>query len=128
MRFHYGFPIIVVLTSVVLAESEIPTTMPAESAQETVACSLSPQQLAERRQELIPGLFARAEKTEDLPDGIRFRFANKPGLLPDLAKLMESEQACCSFLRFELRTEAGGGPITFDVLGPQGTAEMLRKL
>ena len=83
---------------------------------------------AARRQELIPGLFARAEKTEDLPNGIRFHFANKRGLLPDLAKLIESEQDCCSFLRFELKTEAGAGPITFDVLGPEGTADMLRKL
>ena len=31
-------------------------------------------------------------------------------------------------VRFELKTEAGAGPITFDVLGPEGTADMLRKL
>ena len=93
-----------------------------------VSCSLSPDELAVRRQELISGLRERAEQVTDIPNGIRLRFARKPGLLADLARVMEREQDCCSFLRFDLKAEPNAGPVTFEVTGPRGTAEMLRKL
>ena len=92
------------------------------------ACKLSPAELAARRQQLIPGLFERAEKVSDIPNGLRFHFICNPGLLADLARIMEQEQDCCSFLRIQLTMEASEGPVTFDVTGPAGTAEMLRKL
>jgi hypothetical protein len=92
------------------------------------SCKLSPAQLAARRHELIPGLFQRADKVEDIPTGVRFHFAGKPGLLTDLARIMDQEQDCCSFLRIQLTMEASEGPITFDVTGPEGTGDMLRKL
>jgi hypothetical protein len=97
-----------------------PTTAP--------ACSLSPKELAARRHELIPGLFARADKVSDIPGGLRFNFAADPKLLPDLARVIGQEQDCCSFLRFQLTTEPGAGGIMLDVTGPDGTGEMLRKL
>jgi hypothetical protein len=91
-------------------------------------CKLSPAELAARRQQLIPGLFKRAQSVEDIPDGLRFHFVSKPGLLADLARIMEQERDCCSFLRFQLTMEPNEGPVTFDVTGPDGTAAMLRKL
>lgn len=102
----------------------MPEPKPAAGA----SCKLSPAQLAAQRHELIPGLFKRAEKVEDIPNGLRFTFASKPGLLADLAKIMDREQDCCSFLRIQLTMEPSEGPITFEVTGPEGTAEMLRKL
>lgn len=92
------------------------------------ACKLSPEQLAARRQALIPGLFERAEEVSDIPDGLRFRFANQPGLLADLSRVMEREQDCCSFLRFQLTLEPNAGPVSFEVTGPGGTGATLRKL
>ena len=90
--------------------------------------ALSPAELAARRQKLIPGLFNRAKKVEDIPNGLRFTFAGKPGLLADLARIMDQERDCCSFLRISVTTEPREGPVTFEVTGPKGTAEMLRKL
>ncbi len=92
------------------------------------SCNLTPEQLAARRHELIPGLFNRAEQVRDIPNGLSFRFAGRPGLLADLARVIEQEQDCCSFLRFELKAEPNAGPVTFDVTGPAGTGDMLRKL
>lgn len=103
-----------------------PATMPAVATGES--CKLSPDELAARRKELIPGLFTRAEKVTDIPNGLRFQFANAPRLLSDLSHVIEHEQDCCSFLEFPLTTTANAGPVTFDVTGPAGTGEMLRKL
>jgi hypothetical protein len=126
MRF-----IIVVIAGVVaftlchglLAENpKMATTQPADS------CNLSPEQLAARRHELIPGLFKRAKEVSDIENGLRFRFDGEAGLLTDLVKVIEQEQDCCSFLRFQLTTEPHAGSVTLEVTGPKGTGGMLRKL
>ncbi|MGH7215531.1 MAG: hypothetical protein ACREIT_12265 [Tepidisphaeraceae bacterium] len=103
-----------------------PSTMPATRSSES--CSLSPEQLAARRQQLIPGLFERAREVTDIENGLRFRFDGKAGLLTDLVKVIEQERDCCSFLRFQLTAESHAGAVTLDVTGPEGTGEMLRKL
>jgi hypothetical protein len=92
------------------------------------ACGLSPEQLQQRRQVLIPGLLKCADQVTDLDDGFRLRFAYRDGLLAELARVIEQEQTCCSFLRFRLSIEPSAGPITFEVTGPPGTREMLRSL
>jgi len=43
-------------------------------------------------------------------------------LLPGLVR------QCCQFLRFDLVVEAGLGPVTLTLSGPEGTADMLRSL
>jgi len=100
----------------------------AESEHPPIACTLTPGELNSRRAQLIPGLIERAEQVSDLENGLRLRFASSPGLLADLAGIIDSERTCCSFLRFRVTAEPGTGPVTFDVTGPPGTREMLRSL
>jgi len=95
---------------------------------EPLACTLSPEELASRRDELLPGLVRRAVAREDLENGMRLRFESTDGLLAELAKAIEQERACCAFLRFAIGIEPEGGPIVVDVTGPPGTRELLRSL
>ena len=101
---------------------------PSAAAPGPPACSLNPEDLKARRDELLPGLFDRAESVTEIAHGIRLRFDLEPGLLTDIAELMEKEQACCSFLRFRLMTTEGGGPVSLEVRGPRGTTKLLRML
>lgn len=93
-----------------------------------IVCTLTPEQLQDEREGLIPGLLARAAEVTDLQNGLRLKFLSAPGLLTDLARMMEQERGCCRFLRFELLTDPGLGAITLEVTGPPGTREMLRSL
>ena len=93
-----------------------------------VACTLTAAELEARRQGLIPGLIGKALEVSDLPNGLRLRFKPEAGLLPELARVMETERECCRFLKFELKADPGAGPVTLEVTGPAGTAEMLRSL
>jgi hypothetical protein len=95
---------------------------------EPIVCTLTPEQLREKRDDLLPGLVKRADKVSNLSNGVRLRFTPAPGLLADLARVVDEERTCCRFLRFHIAVEPGGGPITFDVTGPPGTREMLRAL
>jgi hypothetical protein len=98
------------------------------SENQSIACTLSPSELASRRGQLLPGLIERASEVTDLDDGLRMRFDTRPGLLAELVNIIEQERTCCSFLRFHLDAEPGDGPITFEVTGPPGTREMLKAL
>jgi hypothetical protein len=98
------------------------------SSTPNVRCSLTPEELQKRRQDLIPGLLKRAKEVVDLQDGLRVRFANFPGLLSSLAAVIEQEQICCSFLQFRISIASHGGDVDVEVTGPPGTAEMLRDL
>jgi hypothetical protein len=100
---------------------------PARAGSGELTCSLTPEELEAQREQLIPGLFGRAEKVEDIPGGLRFRFRHKPQLVAELAAVIERERVCCSFLSFRLVAEKGEGPVTLEVTGPAGTAGKLRK-
>lgn len=104
-----------------------------------IACSLGPAELATRRDALLPGLLSRATDREPMGNvggqtgkggaaGFRWRFDFEPGLLTDIAAVMEAEHRCCPFLRFGLVVTPGEGPVFLDVTGPEGTTDFLAAL
>jgi hypothetical protein len=93
-----------------------------------IACTLTPDALRQRREELLPGLVRRAETCELLASGVRLRYAPSADVLRDIVKMIEAERECCRFLRFELSVAPELGPITLEVTGPAGTSEFLAGL
>jgi hypothetical protein len=93
-----------------------------------VRCALTPEQLDSRRDQLLPRLIERAKEVTEVKNGVRLQFDNSVGLLAELAKVVDQERSCCSFLRFQITTEPENGPVFFDVTGPPGTPELLRSL
>jgi hypothetical protein len=93
-----------------------------------LACTLTPSELAARRGGLLPGLAARAVASAPVEGGRAWRFDDAPGLLADIAAVVEAERRCCRFLRFALAVEPGDGPVALTVTGPEGTAEFLESL
>ena len=115
--------LVVAATSCSVARSDIDDTQ-----HPAVACTLTPAELSARRAQLIPGLIDRAESVTDLENGLLLRFGSSPGLLGELADVIDAERTCCSFLRFTVTAKPAGGVVTFEVTGPPGTREMLRSL
>jgi hypothetical protein len=93
-----------------------------------IACTLPASELAARRDGLLPGLAARAAAVAPVEGGRSWRFQDAPGLLADIAAVVEAERRCCRFLRFALTVEPGDGPLTLTVTGPEGTAAFLETL
>jgi hypothetical protein len=90
-----------------------------------IACTLTPEQLRQGREALLPGILGRAARHARLEDGFRFHFDAAAGLIPAIAAMIDAERGCCRFLRFTLTAEPGEGSLTLDVTGPAGTAEFL---
>src|SRR5262245_21495424 len=93
-----------------------------------IACTLTPLELASRRDALLPALLARARSREPIRGGLRWEFAPEPGLLTQAATVIDAEHRCCRFLRFHLIVEPGDGPVWLEVTGPEGTDEFLSTL
>jgi hypothetical protein len=88
-----------------------------------IACSLTPDELAERR--LSNGdLFAAASAVKELEDGHAFKFPNGNDTIARLMEFIQAERACCLFFRFTLSFEPNQGPLWLNVQGPAGTKEL----
>jgi hypothetical protein len=90
-----------------------------------IVCTLSPETVATRRAELLPGLVRQAEAVENLPDGLRLRFAPSDETLAAITSTIAAERLCCRFLRFEMTVEPDGGPFFLSVRGPEGARDFL---
>jgi hypothetical protein len=108
--------------------SEVAGTTGPSNKDAPIACSLSPDELASRRDQLLPGLIREAEKVTEIENGLRLTFAHSVDALRKIVGVVEQEQRCCTFLRFQITTEPDHGPIVFEVTGPVGTLELLKGL
>lgn len=90
-----------------------------------LACTLGPDEMRARRDELLPGLVEEAVTTESLDGGVRWRFDGGRTSVTRIASVIERERSCCGFLRFRVEVEPGRGAIILEVTGPEGTREML---
>ena len=93
-----------------------------------IACTLPVDERQRRRSDLLPGLIARAESHEPLPNGARLRFAASTDTLQIITRVIDAERQCCQFFRFQLVVEPGLGPLVLDVEGPAGTSDFLAEL
>ena len=93
-----------------------------------IVCTLTPDGLRARREGLLSDLLHRAVDREELPEGLRLRFAPTADTLSAIARAVEAERHCCRFLRFAVTVEPDGGPMFLELTGPRGTREFVAAL
>jgi hypothetical protein len=93
-----------------------------------IACTLTPDALAERRVGLLAALRPRCEEVERIASGVRLRFVASTDTLQAIVRVIEAERQCCQFLEFRLTVSAESGPVWLELSGPAGTADFLADL
>ena len=93
-----------------------------------IACTLTPEALRTRREGLLVDLARRAERREDLSDGLRLEFAPSGDTIALIARVVDAERHCCRFLRFGMTVEPDGGPVFLALTGPAGTRDFVSAL
>ena len=93
-----------------------------------IACTLTPEALRTRREGLLMDLVRRAERREDLADGLRLEFTPSEEAIALIARTVEAERHCCRFLRFGMTVEPDDGPVFLELTGPPGTREFVSAL
>jgi hypothetical protein len=91
-----------------------------------IVCTLTDQQLRERRLNVFEPLRDRSVQSEELIDGYAFTFQPQDGLLLQLSQLVELESECCRFLTFKI--VADSQTIRLEVTGPQAAKRMIADL
>ncbi|MGP4012493.1 heavy metal-responsive transcriptional regulator [Streptomyces sp. 4N124] len=107
-----------------------PTRMAPEQDSEAwrqapVACTLGGAELGERTEQWRT-LVGKAERREDVPDGLRLVFPAGAGLAAEVAALAAAEQGCCAFFDFTLHLTSDA--LFLDVRAPERAAGMLADL
>jgi len=93
-----------------------------------IVCTLTPETVATRKAQLLPGLFRRADTIEPTSDGYRLCFAGSREMFRAVAGAIDAERQCCRFLRFELTIEQDEGPLVLTLSGPSGAREFVAAL
>ena len=93
-----------------------------------IACTLTPEALRTRREGLLMDLLRRAERREDLDNGLRLEFAPAAETVVLIARVIEAERHCCRFLRFGMVVEPDGGPVFLELTGPAGARDFVSAL
>ena len=91
----------------------------------TVSCTLSPDALAARRDNLLAKVAALAQVNQPIDTGRRFEFDASDDALALIATMIQAERKCCQFLQFHLTVSAAGGPFALELSGPPGTRAFL---
>lgn len=91
----------------------------------TVSCTLSPEALAARRDNLLAKVAVLARVNQPTATGRRLEFDASDGTLALIAAMIQAERKCCQFLQFHLTVPAAGGPMALELTGPPGTREFL---
>jgi len=82
-----------------------------------VICTLTEEQLRERRAEILETFRANTHRVESIPGGYVYTFGESPTVLSDLAKLVGLERQCCQFLTFKIIVEPHA-VIKLEISGP----------
>jgi len=93
-----------------------------------IACSLTDSELQQRRKDYLDKIAESLTGSEELDNGFSVRFRLGPGFLQDLAEVIDLERQCCPFLTFRTILVAGDTSAVLELIGPDGTKEMVREL
>ena len=92
-----------------------------------IACSLSQQDLAKRREELAADIFSNIQQVQELADGYALRYPGDTDWATKLLDFIVFERACCPFFTFELTFELDSGPIWLRLRGQEGVKEFIKQ-
>jgi hypothetical protein len=90
-----------------------------------IACTLTEAEVQTRRRTILESVRRVAHTVTSLPLGYTYHFGPNPGVMAQLARLVDLERACCSFLTFRIIVEAGNQSICLEITGPPEAKEAI---
>jgi hypothetical protein len=92
-----------------------------------IACELTTAELQERRRTVLHSLRSVVTEVREIKNGYAYAFSSGDRL-SEITAMIDLERQCCPFLRFQLTLEPGGGPMTLELTGPEGTKDFLAEI
>ena len=109
------------------AQLKFSTYSPSEHSAEVI-CTLSEEDLIERKEKLKSEIFSKTIKIDEVKYGYIFHFNDDPNLLTMLTEFIISEQSCCKFFQYDLSIKPSNKGIAVKISGPVLAKMMLKEL
>ena len=90
-----------------------------------IACALTSGELLQRKEELATFIVAKANKLEELENGVLLYFEDEPKLIDQVIEFMLKEKACCPFFKFDLSILPFNRGFALQITGAKGTKEFI---
>ena len=92
-----------------------------------IVCTLSEEELRERRRTLLDAVGRAVLGITRTPDGYAYSFEPNSEVLTQLGRLVDLERQCCRFLSFNI-VENGQQPIRLEITGPPDALPVIEDL
>jgi len=90
-----------------------------------LTCSLTSDELLERKQELKENIFPHLTKKITLSNGYIYYFEDEPGLAENIMEFIGKEKQCCPFFRFDFSILPFKKGLAFQISGSPAVKEFL---
>ena len=91
-----------------------------------IICTLTPKELQERKDTILRSIRRDVVSQTSINGGYRYEFANRPEILQNIRHMVEVEQQCCGFLRFEVSDNAE--TVRLEITGPPEALAVIEDL
>jgi hypothetical protein len=95
------------------------------SSTSNIACSLTEQELRERRREILQKAGEGIVEIQEIENGYAYRFPSDDTWLNDLTNIIKLERKCCPFLTFNLKVQSGNDSIWLELISSEDTKDFL---
>lgn len=92
-----------------------------------VQCSLIPEDLSTRKEELKKTIFSKVEKRKEDSNGVIFYFNDEPNLLESVLEHMMIERQCCPFFKFDVSILPFNKGFALQISGSEDAIEMVKE-
>ena len=90
-----------------------------------LTCSLTSEELMERKKELKEKIFPKLQKKIALSDGYIYYFEDEPGLAENIMEFIGKEKQCCPFFKFDFSILPFKKGLAFQISGSPAVKEFL---
>jgi len=92
-----------------------------------VQCSLIPEDLNIRKEELKKSILSKVVKRKEVSNGIIFYFNNEPNLLESVLEHIIIERQCCPFFKFDVSILPFNKGFALQISGSEDAIEMIKE-
>lgn len=92
-----------------------------------ISCSLSTQDMRERKKTILSSLKAGILEKKVMANGFAYRFEGTDEILTLLTEFIRVERACCRFLVFTLSVSSTADDFWLNLTGPSGAKEFIQE-
>jgi len=94
----------------------------------SIQCSLTSEELIERKKYLQAEIFSKTIKRIEISNGFTFYFKDDPALLNYVLEFIQKEKACCPFFKFDLSILPFNEGFALQISGSKKAFKFLKEL